>query len=137
MLDSSRNNLAWSHWERSENGPIAVFRYKVDASHAHYQVQNGLSGYLGEIGINPKDGSILRLVLRADMEPANPLLAAGLMIEYGFERLGEKAYICPRRSVAMSQGLQAEWVNDVVFEKYHLFLPTARLLPGYRPVPAS
>jgi hypothetical protein len=26
-------------------------------------------------------------------------------------------------------------LNDMVYEKYHLFRPTARMLPGYKPAP--
>jgi hypothetical protein len=134
MHDSSKNNIMWSHWERGEKGPIAVFRYQVDASHSHYQVQNGLSGYGAEISIDPADGSIFRVALRADMEPANPHLVADLMIEYGPEVLGDKVYICPRRGVAVSLDLREQRVNDVVFDSYHLFHATTRILPGSRPI---
>jgi hypothetical protein len=134
MHDTSNNNLVWSHWERSDKGPTAVFRYQVDANHSHYQVQNRLSGYGAEIGIDPADGSILRVALRADMEPANPHLLADLMIEYGPEVLGDKIYICPKRGVAVSLDLREHRVNDVVFGSYHLFHATTRILPGSRPI---
>jgi hypothetical protein len=133
-LDVAKDNLIWSHWERGAAGPEAVFRYAVDANHSHYEVENQVSGYLGEIAIDPSNGTILRVVLRADMEPTHPLLIADLMVEYGPEELGGKFYICPKKGVAFSQGLQLQWLNDVVFEKYHLFTATTRILPGTRPV---
>jgi hypothetical protein len=40
---------------------------------------------VGEVTIDPADGSIVRLALKADMEPANPFLMADVMIEYGPE----------------------------------------------------
>ena len=55
------------------------------------------------------------------------------MIEYGPEVLGEKTYICPKRGVALSQGLRQQWVNNVVFTGYHLFHATTRILPGAKP----
>ena len=134
MLDIAKDNLIWSHWERGAMGPEAIFRYAVDSNHSHYEVEGKVSGYLGEIAIDPSDGTILRVSLRADMEPSNPLLVADLMVEYGPEELGGKSYICPKKGVALSQGLQLQWLNDVVFEKYHLFSASTRILPGARPI---
>jgi len=133
MLDITKDNFAWSRWENGEKGPLAVFQYEAEAGHSHYEVENRLSGYVGEITIDPADGSIVRLALKADMEPANPFLMADVMIEYGPEVLGDKTYICPKRGVALSQGLSQQWVNNVVFTSYHLFHATTRILPGAKP----
>ena len=133
MLDITKDNFTWSHWEQGEKGSLAVFRYRAEAGHSHYLVENRLSGYVGEITIDPVDGSIVRLALKADMESANPFLLADVMIEYGPEALGDKTYICPERGVALSQGLREQWVNNVVFNSYHLFHATTRILPGAIP----
>jgi hypothetical protein len=133
MLDITKDNFAWGRWEHGEKGPLAVFRYRAEADHSHYEVENSLSGYVGEITIDPADGSIVRLALKADMEPANPFLMADVMIEYGPEVLGDKTYICPIRGVALSQGLRQQWVNNVVFTSYHLFHATTRILTGAKP----
>jgi hypothetical protein len=134
MLDITRDNFAWSRWENGDKGPLAVFRYRAEAGHSHYKVENGLSGYTGEITIDPTDGSIARLVLKADMEPANPFLMADVMIEYGPEILGDKTYICPKTGVALSQGLRFQLLNNVVFSDYHLFHATTRILPGAKSI---
>jgi hypothetical protein len=133
MHDITKDNFTWSHWEHGEKGSLAVFRYRAEAGHSHYEVENRLSGYVGEITIDPVDGSIVRLALKADMESANPFLMADVMIEYGPEVLGDKTYICPERGVALSQGLREQWVNNVVFNSYHLFHATTRILPGATP----
>jgi hypothetical protein len=134
MLDIAKDNFAWTRWEHGEKGPLAVFRYRADADHSHYQVENRISGYVGEITIDPTDGSIVRLALKADMEPANPFLIADMMIEYSPEVLGGRSYICPSRGVALSQGLRLQLVNNVVFTSYHLFHATTHILPGAKPV---
>jgi hypothetical protein len=134
MLDIAKDNLIWSHWERGAMGPEAVFRYAVDSNHSHYEVEDRVSGYLGEIAIDPSDGTILRVSLRADMERSNPLLVSDLMVEYGPEELGGKSYICPKRAVALWQRLLLQRLNDVVFQKYHLFSASTRILPGARPI---
>jgi hypothetical protein len=130
MRDIGKDNFAWSRWERGEKGPLAVFRYRAEAGNSHYKVENSLSGYAGEITIDPANGSIVRLALKADMESANPFLMADLMIEYGPEVLGDKTYICPKTGVALSQGLSLLLLNNVVFTNYHLFHATTRILPG-------
>ena len=133
MHDIRKDNFAWSRWEYGEKGPLAVFRYRAEAGHSHYKVENRLSSYVGEITIDPADGSIVRLALKADMEAANPFLTADLMIEYGPEVLGDMTYICPKRGVALSQALRLQLVNNVVFTNYHLFHATTRILPGAKP----
>jgi len=129
MNDISKDNVAWSRWEYGKNGPLGVFRYRADVGHSHYKVENRLSGYVGEITIDPADGSIVRVALKADMEPANPFLVADMMIEYGPEVLGGRTYICPRTGVALSQGLRLQLLNSVAFTNYHLFHATTRILP--------
>jgi hypothetical protein len=62
--------------------------------------------------------------------------------------LDSKTYICPQRSVALSvaAGTQAyspqgqpaprlleTSLNDVAFERYHLFHADAKILNGYKP----
>jgi hypothetical protein len=131
MLDASQGDLVWSHWEQGLLGPEAVFRYAVSEEKSHYMVEGQRAGYQGEIAIDPNTGTILRLVLRGDMESIIHLLSADIVVEYGPVELGGKTYICPLRSVAFSQGLVLGWLNDVVFNQYHLYHATARLLPGF------
>lgn len=52
----AHGNVDWSHWERGPSGLLAVFHYAVVLSRRSVQVD-----IQGEIGLNPKDGSILRL----------------------------------------------------------------------------
>jgi hypothetical protein len=130
MLDAAQGDLVWSHWEQGLSGPEAVFRYAVNEEKSHYMVEGQRAGYQGEIAIDPDTGTILRLVLRGDMESMIQLLRADIVVEYGPVELGGKTHICPLRSVAFSQGLVLGWLNDVVFNQYHLYHATARLLPG-------
>lgn len=136
ILDAARGNLSWNHWEQGEAGPLAVYRYSVSAKESHYVVQDQLSAYEGEIAIDPSSGAILRIVLRTDWDLANPLPVANIVVEYGLVELGGKNYICPLKGIALSEDLQLMWLlNDVVFERYHLFRPNMRILPGFDEVP--
>jgi hypothetical protein len=133
MLDAARGNLTWSHWEQGETGPVAVYRYTVSEKESHYVVRDRRSAYQGEITIDPSSGVIHRIVLRTGLDPTEFFLA-NMVVEYGLVELGGKNYICPLRSVAFSGSLPLMWLNDVVFEKYHLFRPTMRILPGFNEV---
>jgi len=104
-------------------------------------------GYHGEIAVNPLDGSIVRLTVIADLKPSDPIQRADIMVEYGPVEIGGKTYICATRSIALSSALSTArlradpglpavvttgppqtLLNDVAFERYHMFLATTRIL---------
>ena len=170
LTDAAQGHLAWSHWEKGPSGPVAVFRYEVPRRRSHYKVTfcctgkgesaqtyEQLSEYQGEIAINPADGTIVRLTLRANPKPAYPMVRADMLVEYGPVEIGGKTYTCPLRSVTVAiahvhmptsgrEGMgfggedstQAEndndtplqlLLNDVVFDNYHVFRSDSRVLP--------
>lgn len=170
LIDAAHSSLSWSHWENRAPGSLAVFRYSVPAEKSHYEVGyccisspgapaaalqpfHRISGYHGEIAVHPATGSILRVTVQADLNKADPIVRADIMVEYGPVQLGSKIYICPQRSVAISMGqalqtsqlqrtnivnatreVQYEpghmqtMLNEVWFEQYHLFGAETRLM---------
>jgi len=135
MMDAPHGDLVWKRWEAGAEGPEAVFSYAVSAENSHYRVDEICSAYRGEFAINPATGAILRLVIRADPEIGMALLRADIAVEYGPVRLGDKTYICPVKSIAISRRLLTGWLNDVVFDQYHLYRATSRVLPGFTEAP--
>jgi hypothetical protein len=163
VTDAITNGLTWNHWEPGAGGSQAVFVYQIPAEKSRYQVGacclpdgDGTSpfeetvGYHGEIAIDPASGAILRLELVADLKSTTPLVRSDIMIEYGPVEIGGKNYICPVRSVSISRGrsvtVLTEWdesfrtygpyatmLNDVAFERYHLFRAKSRMLPEFNP----
>jgi VWFA-related protein len=172
LVDAAQGKLAWTHWEQGTAGPLAVFRFAVPREKSHYQVEfccvaadNGgyrvfqqFSGYHGEMAVDPANGAILRLTLEADLKPADKIVRSDILVEYGPVEIGGKTYICPLKSVSISDApalgsnafelqryrggallehdshtapmhLRA-MLNDVVFEQYHLFHANARMLAG-------
>ena len=104
-------------------------------------------GYHGEITVDPLDGSIVRLTVVADLKPSDPMQRADILVEYGPVDIGGKTYICATRSIALSTALSQSrlpgnpglpavvtpgppqtLLNDVAFERYHMFLASARIL---------
>jgi VWFA-related protein len=166
LVDAAQSTLSWSHWEQGAAGPEAVFRYAVPRQKSHYQITfccvpgdrgsrvfQQFSGYHGEIVIVPANGTILRLTLEADLEPSDAMAKADILVEYGPVEIGGKSYICPVRSVSISQqpaqasntsennnfrgtliqyapGALQTLLNDVAFGQYHLFRADVRVLTG-------
>lgn len=161
LLDAAQNQLAWSHWEQGPNGPMAVFRYSVTRERSHYEVRyccvvgsygmeretfSRMSGYHGEIGVDPQTGTILRLLLEADLDKRDPTSRADLLVEYGPVALGGNTYFCPARSVSISvartvrsaedpsggsypvNGPPQMLLNHTEFGQYHLFHTDTRVL---------
>ena len=164
IVDAAHGEMSWDRWERGGAGTLAVFRYSVPANQSHYSVGfHGLSGdkgdaeeatgYHGEVAIDPKTGTILRLTVQADPAFGSSVFRGDIMVEYGPVEIGGKTYTCPIRSVSISltaEGLmggigpfgppgptpEATLLNDVTFGDYHLFRSESHILTGIFPVPA-
>ena len=163
LVDAAQNKLAWGHWEQGVNGPRAVFRYSVPKERSHYEVRyccvaaaygmesnsfNVMSGYHGELTVDPATGVIARVTLQAELSPDDPISRADLAVEYGPVELGGTNYICPQHSVSISMARTIRqmqdtsghaWpamgpvqmlLNHVDFDQYHLFRAESRVLSG-------
>jgi VWFA-related protein len=161
LVDAAQNTLAWSHWEKGPSGPVAVFRYAVPEQKSHYEVRyccvtstyglesssfSAMSGYHGEIGVDPQTGTIVRLTLEAKLQPDDPISRAASVVEYAPVELGGKKYICPVHSVSIAvakslkrakdsegraypvMGPPQMLLNDADFDQYHLFQSEVHVL---------
>jgi VWFA-related protein len=164
LLDAARSKLEWSHWERGDSGSRAVFSFAVPKEKSHYEVNfcciafqaateaanvkvfRQTIGYRGEMAIDPATGTILRLVVEADLKPTDPVVKAAILVEYGPVDIGGKTYFCPVRSLssALAQTVQLDLVykyplarqlqplknslSENVFEDYHVFRGDARVV---------
>lgn len=108
----------WSHWEQGPSDLLAVFRYAVVLSRRSVQID-----IQGEIALDPKDGSILRLtetrrwkkhesapetILPTNVAPDAATRAGydatveyDTAVEYGPVNLGGVVYLCPIRRIAI------------------------------------
>jgi hypothetical protein len=153
----------WSRWERGSSGTVAVFRYRVAKDQSHYSVGSHgrsnnqedaqqVTGYHGEVAIDPATGTILRLTVQAEQPLGSPILEGDIMVEYAPVEIGGKTYTCPIRSVSIvmrGMGIMGVYpftrsastsdttlLNDMTFENYHQFRSDSRILIGNIPVPA-
>lgn len=171
LSDSSHGRIAWSHWEQTSSGQVAVFHYEVPKAASHYEIvtpveqtQPGFQsnpsaatggtiamvarsttrwtrtkpGYQGSLWVDPATGTIIRLSLVADLGGNSALNHGAIVVEYGRVTIGDKTFICPVRSLALSsapstvndifEGATTEWLNENLFTSYHIFAATSRIL---------
>ena len=129
-----------------------------DASNSFHKTP----GYHGSLFIDPASGAILRLTLEADLG-SGPVARMASAIEYGPVVIGDRKYICPLRSLALTEAQDASsfgnfavatdpytgvstivQVNETFFTDYHRLGSTARILtdaeappPAQAPLPAQ
>lgn len=126
--DMTRGQLAFSHWEVSrspQSSPLAVFYFQVPEAQSHYTVDfccvedsehtqihdlNNIVGYSGDIAVDPASGAILRVRIEADLKPNGLMQRAAIFVEYGPVIIGDKTYLCPVRSVALSRAHETRYV---------------------------
>ena len=127
LSDSVKSKLSWSHWEQGAAGVMAVFRFQVPRNNSHYEVKwcckqgknagelRQISGYHGEMAVDPEDGAILRLTVIADLEKGAlsrsnvisglehdlPISVANMMVEYAPVEIGDDSFICPVKNVSL------------------------------------
>jgi VWFA-related protein len=170
LLDAAHSKLAWGHWEQGNAGPVAVFDYAVPSEKSHYEVSyccfvqgvganasdfrpfHQIAGYHGEIAVDPANGTVLRVTAQADLKPTDPLVMADILVEYGPVELGGSSYICPIKSISISQAQAADsnmaaakvqfspghlqtLLNDASFVQYHLFHADAHILTAAEGLP--
>jgi hypothetical protein len=157
--DAAKGHIYWSHWEQGAAGPVAAFRYEVPEAQSHYGVSRTSTeqgddynpGYHGEFAVDAGDGSILRVTVIAELKLDNPITSADLAVDYGPVEIGGRTYICPVKSVAVSDvrmvlqqlnfstgavegtslGVSKSYLNEVQFKDYHLFRAETRILDGF------
>jgi len=162
LLDAAQNQLSWERWEQGPlDSPAAVFRFAVPRERSHYQVSycctlsdygmeshpfEAMTGYHGEMAVDPASGTILRLVMWADLKASDPISRADIAVEYGSVMLGGVEYNCPLHSVSISvaptvrsipdgegavhqaMGPPQMLLNHADFASYHLFRVETRVL---------
>jgi hypothetical protein len=166
LRDASKGKIAWSHWETAKTGTVAVFNYQVPAGSSHYEVNfccvrgsedpsaygNGLAGldvdksnsyrgtpaYHGTLTIDPETGTILRITVDPELKADGPIMRSSVEVEYGPVEIGGNTYICPVRSIAVSDAktrLGGDMgdrtilrINEVAFTNYHRFGSTSQIV---------
>jgi len=123
----------------STNGRgVAGIGVRPNVSSSNMEVIRSKPGYHGSIWLNPADGTIYRITLEADMSKGLPFRRAAMLVEYGSVEIAGRRFICPVRSLALSEAVATAesftdnsttaWLNETVFTNYHRFASSSRVL---------
>jgi VWFA-related protein len=95
-------------------------------------------GYHGTLAVDPDTGAILRITIEAELKSEDPISKAATMVQYGPVTIGDRAFIFPVRSMALSvekpgfNGHSGEQptllVNQTAFTDYHRLGATIRMV---------
>ena len=92
--------------------------------------------------MDPASGGVFRIEVTANIHIPEGSYSSSVMVEFGPEQIGGRAYICPIRGVAMTKSFSAfadldadpqpvsshTSINDVSFTNYHVFRSNSRVL---------
>lgn len=147
----------WSRWEMVDGKQLAVFKYAVDRAHSSYAVNYcctaivGPGGrrlpntivvaFHGELFIDPVSGTIARATWRSVNVPEGfPTRQTGTVVEYRAVDIGGKSYICPVKSLTLSDSLvytadgshsfPVHSINEARFMRYRKFETEATFMTG-------
>jgi VWFA-related protein len=156
-----RTQFGYSGRERSVQQVANIPKEKT------YQTYSERPGYHGTISIDPATGAVLRLTIQAELSSVDPLSLAETMVQYGRVTIGEREFICPVRSLAISAehgsgaggktmalngvGDTSEWggtvarpgrssvllINETQFADYHRLGSTVRILGDAAGAPSA
>ncbi|MGA2181924.1 MAG: VWA domain-containing protein [Bryobacteraceae bacterium] len=159
FIGDAAPQISWDHWETLHGTLVGVFRYSVDAAHSRYRVSwccappkgpnNQIepevvwAAYRGELFIEAASGAILRITRQADGFPHGfPTRRVDTVVDYGPVQIGPRQYLCPIRSVTLSDMNfrnpvlghgTVHYLNDIHFIRYHKFGAESRLLASETP----
>jgi hypothetical protein len=124
-LVTGGHKAAWSHWEDSAEGKIAVFRFSAAVSYTgSVGDEEPIVNLTGEMGVNPRDGSVLRLVEIRRWDRNQAAREYDTAVEFGAVALGGMRLLLPARRVAMFQTPILKPASDSAvdgyYKKFHL-----------------
>jgi hypothetical protein len=125
-LVTSGGKTVWSHWEESPDGKIAVFRFSAAVNYTGSGADEERSVDLtGELGVNPKDGSVMRLVEVRRWEHDSVSREYDSAVEFGAIAMAGMRLLLPMRRVAMFMTpiLKPATLNSTIegyYRKFHL-----------------
>jgi len=126
---------------------ISGVAMQPNVSSDNVAVVKSTPAYHGAIWVNPADGVIYRVTMEADSFKDTPYNRAAMLVEYGPVEISGSSFVCPVRSLALSQttataettaeGTATEWLNETLFTGYHRFASTARMVEQAASEPES
>ena len=118
-----QRELRYGNSSRGEGASV------VATGQANTKLFQATPGYHGTLAIDPDTGAILRITIEAELKNGDPIAMAATMVQYGPVPIGDRTFIFPVRSMAISvekpgpnsrpQDPPTLLVNETTFTDYH------------------
>ncbi len=138
LISSFQREASVEGFSASTGGRVAGIGVRQNVNSNNVGVERTKAAYHGSIWIDSASGTIERVTLEADTESGMPFRNAAILVDYGPVAIAGSTYICPVRSLALSEalanaetltsGAPTEWMNETVFTNYHRFGSSARIV---------
>jgi VWFA-related protein len=122
---------------------------RPNVSSGNIEVVRTRPAYVGSIWLNPASGAIYRITMEADKSKGPQFRRAAMLVEYGPVDISGSQFICPVRSLALSETVATAesytgnaatmWLNETLFTDYHRFASSSRIVEeaASNPAPAT
>jgi hypothetical protein len=137
--EKSQTNFEWDRQETWNGRTVAVLKYHIDRAHSDFHsTAHGLLhssstvwAVAGTIYADPETHQVMRLTVDSVDVPANVLLREfHIAMEYDFQRIGDREYLLPARSVSVLVSKSERRKSETRFTEYRKFSAEAAITFG-------
>lgn len=127
---AAETDFRWESWKNIRKHRIAVYAYRVEPAHSHYQVVTGTAehtrqafvGFHGNLEADSETGELLHFTYVADRIPDEVKLdSVSTTVDYDFADVGGRKYLLPARSQTEIRSPQLSVRSDTNFREYGKF----------------
>jgi VWFA-related protein len=117
---------------------VSGIELRPNINSSNIEIVRSRPAYHGAIWLDPSTGTVYRVTMEVDMNKGLPFRRAAILVEYGAVEIAGANFICPLRSLAISEAqANAEtisgtastlWLNETRFTDYHRFGSSSRIV---------
>lgn len=117
----------WDHWATLRGHRAMAFSYRVDQSHAHWQLmyensQHIFPAYSGLVYVDKETHQVLRLTLVSENVPPDfPIHQAETVLDYDYETISDHPFLLPLKAETRMRTSDVLTRNDEEFRLYRKF----------------
>jgi len=130
FVPSSRAEFAWKGWSHVRRRRVALYGYRVLTENSRYLVTSGpsaskatavITGYHGEVAVDPESGSIMRVSLICDLPKGSVVTNCSSWTEYDYRDVAGRSYLLPVESLTSAGRDRYRASNRIEFHNYRKF----------------
>jgi hypothetical protein len=123
----SLTQFRWERWGTLRGRRMHVYSYRVAKAQSRWSVRYQRSeqitpGYSGLIFADADTNMVMKVTLEADDIPVSfPIQQAGLSLDYDFQKIADREYVLPLRSIMRMRESKTLVKNETEFRLYRKF----------------